>query len=163
MPHQHVPDLAAYALIAAGAATTIVPPDYAALGVAAIGGVIGGFLSVSIVPEAVWESRRSLGVKWAVSTLTSITLTPFLFQRWTQPAVDAACAELRPALECVKTAALLPNTAEAMLALSTSVAFLAWISLRLAQAAWERRLRRLILGSDPHPPQRRASDKAAAE
>lgn len=160
MAHQHLPDLAAYALAAAGAATTLVPPDYSALGVAAIGGVIGGFLSVSIVPEANSESRRTLSVKWAVSTLTSIAITPFLFQRWTRVSVDPACAALKAMAECAPVPALLSNTAEAMLALSTTVAFLAWITLRLLQLAWEKRLRKAVLGSDPPAPQRRAADKA---
>lgn len=158
MSHQHITDLAAYALAAAGAAVTIMPPDYAALGVAAIGGIIGGFLSVSIVPESASETRRSVGVKWAVSTLTSITITPFLFQRWTQPTADPACAAVK-SLDCPMLAAMLPNTAEAMLALSTSVAFIAWVSLRLAQAAWERWLRGWLLGPAPAPKRnRRASD-----
>jgi len=87
---------------------------------------------VAIVPEAPTETRKTIGLKWAVSSLTSITITPFLFMR-------------RPQASTVQAAAganvvdpVLPNTAEAMLALSTVVAFLAWVSLRLAQAAWTR-------------------------
>jgi len=131
-------DIAAYALASAGMATAILPPDFAALGVAAIGGIIGGFLSVAIVPEAPTETRRSIGLKWAVSSLTSITITPFLFQRMTQAIANAA-GELIPPM--------LPNTAEAMLALSTAVAFVSWITLRLGQAAWARWIASKI---DPH-------------
>lgn len=132
MSHQHVTDLAAYALASAGMATAILPPDYSALGVAAIGGIIGGFLSVAIVPEAPTETRKTIGLKWAVSSLTSITITPFLFQRLTHASIVQS-AEGAKVVDPV-----LPNTAEAMLALSTVVAFLAWVSLRLAQAAWTR-------------------------
>jgi hypothetical protein len=129
VPHQHLTDLAAYALASAGIATAILPPDYSALGVAAIGGIIGGFLSVAIIPEAPIETRRSIGLKWAVSSLTSITLTPFLFQWLTTASVTEAGAVVAPTLH---------NTAETMLALSTVVAFVAWVTLRLAQGAYAR-------------------------
>lgn len=148
MSHQHITDLAAYALASAGMATAILPPDYSALGVAAIGGIIGGFLSVAIVPEAPTETRRSIGLKWAVSSLTSITITPFLFQQLTEPHVTEAGVVVAPMLRA---------TAESMLALSTVVAFVAWVSLRLAQAAWARWMAGKI--DVVAPPRRRARDR----
>lgn len=128
----HITDIAAYILVATGATVAMAPPDYAALGVAAIGGVIGGYLSVSIMPEerAVAnpeKRRRSIAAKWAVSTLTSIAITPFLFQRWTDAAEGAV--------------AILPKSAEAMLALSTAVAFVAWGTLFIGQWAWRKWLK----------------------
>lgn len=145
----HVSDFAAGALAAAGVATTILPPDYAALGVAGIGGIIGGYLSVAILPESKNETRRTLGMKWAVSSLTSVTMTPFLFQRLTHATYDAAGA--------VIAEETLPNTAEAMLALSTTVAFVAWATLRIAQAAWDRWIRKKV--DAIAPPRRWAADR----
>jgi hypothetical protein len=151
MSHQHITDLAAYALASAGMATAIMPPDYGALGVAAIGGIIGGFLSVAVVPEAPTETRRSIGLKWAVSSLTSITITPFLFQRLSHPEVNAAGILVQ----------FLPNTAEAMLAMSTMVAFVAWLTLRIGQAAWAWFLRGYLRGHGALPPEprRRRTDR----
>jgi len=145
---QHLTDLAAYSLAAAGAATAILPPDYGALGVAAIGGIIGGFLSVAMVPEAPTETRRSIGLKWAVSSLTSIALTPALFQHLSSTTVDQSG---------VVFAAVLHNTAESMLALSTAVAFVSWVSLRLVQAAYAK----WLLGKlqVPTTPRRRRGDQ----
>lgn len=132
-------------------ATAILPPDYGALGVAAIGGIIGGFLSVAIVPEAPTETRKSIGLKWAVSSLTSISITPFLFQRLTHETVNAAGVVDIP---------MLPNTAEAMLALSTAVAFVAWVTLRIGQAAWAWFLRGYLRSNNALPPvpRRRKAD-----
>jgi hypothetical protein len=152
MSHQHVTDLAAYALASAGVATAILPPDYGALGVAAIGGIIGGFLSVAIVPEAPSETRRSIGLKWAVSSLTSIAITPFLFQRLTHAVTIETAAGVR-VIE-----ASLPNTAEAMLALSTVVAFVAWVTLRLGQAAWSQWFSGWFGSVLPPAPRRRRTD-----
>lgn len=138
MATHHLTDVAAYILGATGVAVAMSPPDYAALGVAALGGIIGGFLSVAIMPEPPVRNptpekpdkrRRSVAAKWAVSTLTSISITPFLFQRWAQPVAEAG--------EAVR-AGILPNSAEAMLALSTAVAFLAWGTLFLLQVAWRK-------------------------
>jgi hypothetical protein len=152
--HQHITDLAAYALASAGMATAILPPDYGALGVAAIGGIIGGFLSVAIVPEAPTETRRSIGLKWAVSSMTSIAITPFLFQRLTHAVtIESGSGNVR-VIE-----ASLPNTAEAMLALSTVVAFVAWVTLRLGQAAWSRWFSGWFAGVLPPPQRRRRADR----
>lgn len=137
MAHHHLTDAAAYLLASLGVATTIAPPDYGALGVAAIGGVIGGFLSVAIVPAEKGETRRTVGLKWGVSSLTSISLTPFLFQRLTAHA--NAAGELPT----------LTNTAEAMLALSTVVGFGAWVALQLAQVAWHKWAARKLDVSKP--------------
>lgn len=138
----HVTDIAAYVLVATGATVAMAPPDFAALGVAAIGGVIGGYLSVSIMPEerAMQDPdkrRRSLAAKWAVSTLASIAFTPFLFQRWTEVADGVV--------------PILPRSAEAMLALSSAVAFVAWGSLFICQWAWQRWLKdKLAPPKDEH-------------
>lgn len=151
MAHQHITDLAAYALASAGVATAILPPDYGALGVAALGGIIGGFLSVALVPEVPTETRRSIGLKWAVSSLTSIAITPFLFQKLSNPTVSVAGDIVAPMLQ---------NTAEAMLALSTVVAFVAWVTLRIGQAAWAWVVRGWLRshGALPPTPRRRRTD-----
>lgn len=144
MSANHVGDVAG-AVMASSAISVMLAPDYAALATATIGAVIGGFLSVAIVPET---TRKAMRVKWAVSTFTSICTSPFLFQNFSTPfVVDGVLHE-----------AYLPKTAEAMLALSTAIALGAWVALRLAQLAWEQKLRRRF-GLPPPEPRRRETDK----
>ena len=127
-------------LATAGAATTILSPDYAAIGVATVGGVIGGYLSVSIIPDFSVETRRTIAVKWSTATLTSIATTPFLFQRLSNHTIDSAGKVVE---------AVLPATAEAMLALSTTVAFVAWVTLLTCQVLWQKYIKRKLERLEP--------------
>lgn len=98
----------ALALCGVGAVTaTVAPPDWAGVGAAAIGGVIGALLSMAIFRE---EERRATWIKGGVSLLTSVAFAPFLFQLL----VDRGT---------------LPPRAEAAVALSTFLSFTAWALL----------------------------------
>jgi len=143
MSAHHITDGAALVLASTGLATTMLPIDYAALGVALCGGIIGGFISVAMIPESPHETRRTRATKWAVASLTSICFSPFLFEYWTQSTDHAG----------VETGlSLLPPTAAAMLALSTAIGFVAWVSLWICQAAWEKWLRKRFLPDAPPLP-----------
>lgn len=126
-------DIAGMALAAAGMATSISSPDYAALGVAAIGATIGGFLSVAATPASFQETRRTAAIKWGVSSLASIAFTPWLFQNAVHHPVQTAGVTIPVA-----------NTAEAMLALSTAVACVAWVTIQLAQLAYAKWLKKKL-------------------
>lgn len=124
-----------------GVTATVAPPDWAGVGAAAIGGVIGALLSMAIFRE---EERRATWIKGGVSLLTSVAFAPFLF-------------------ELLVDRGTLPPRAEAAVALSTFLSFTAWALLQLVHAIWLKWVRKRleeVLGLPPaRTPSRRAADR----
>lgn len=123
----------------------MMPPDYAAIGVAAIGATIGALLAMAKFPE---ESRSATYAKGACSWLFSIGFSPAIFQ--------GLVAEQ-----------YLPPRAEAMVALSVTLSFSAWVTLEIVHGIWLRYVRRRLesaLNLPPRsPPKRCATDAKFAK
>lgn len=133
----HMLDLAIAGILTAGAATTIAPADYRALGVAAIGAIIGGLIAARMFRD----ESQPLEWMWGVSTLASVAFSPALFDYLSIPVYDAMGQLIR--------AEILPRSVSMMLALSTGVAMVAWGSLKAVHAGWLRYVKRRIDNAIP--------------
>jgi hypothetical protein len=133
----HMIDLAIAGILAAGAATTIAPADYRAMGVAAIGAIIGGLIAARMFRD----ETQPLEWMWGVSTLASVAFSPFLFDYLSIPVYDSLGQLIR--------AEILPRSVSAMLALSTAVAMGAWGTLKAIHAGWTRYVKRRIENAIP--------------
>ena len=120
-------DLAIGGILTAGAFSTIAPADYRALGVAAIGAIIGGLIAARMFRTKDAPSEP-LETMWAISTLAGIAFSPALFDYLSTPAFNAAGEVIR--------AEVIPRSVSMMLALSTGVAATAWGTLKAAHTAW---------------------------
>lgn len=121
LPH-HLIDISLIVIVAAGATATIAPPDYRAIGVAAIGAVIGG-----LIAARVFRDRRrgdSPEWTWGISTLTSIAFSPAIFDYLSTPLMS-------PDGATVLASAVLPKSASMMLATATTIAICSWGLLKL--------------------------------
>lgn len=127
IPHGHLLDLAlgAMALVAAG--TIIAPADYRAIGVAAIGSIIGGLIAARMFRG---KEAEPLETMWGISTLAGVAFSPALFDYLSVPVYDAAGQLVR--------AEVIPRSASFMLALSTGVAAFSWGTLKAVHSFWLR-------------------------
>ena len=123
LPH-HLIEISLMAIAASGSFTVIAPTDYRAIGVAAIGAIIGGLLAARLLRKTLKD--ESMEWIWGVSTLASIAFSPALFDVLSTPLVVD---------EVVKQAAVIPRSASMMLALSTAVAISGWGILAFIQVA----------------------------
>lgn len=128
----HVLDLMLAALTLSGAATTIAPADYMAIGVAAIGSVIGGLFAARMFRD----TDETVEWMWGVSTLAGVAFSPALFDYLSSPILNVDGNVLR--------AEVIPRTASTMLALSTVVSMSAWGSLRIVYGYILKRLRAFL-------------------
>lgn len=125
----HMLDLAIAGILAAGAMTTIAPADYRAIGVAAIGAIIGGLIAARMFRD----ESQPIEWMWGVSTLAGVAFSPALFDYLSVPAYTADGQILR--------AEIIPRSVSMMLALSTLVAMLAWGTIKAGHAGWMRYVR----------------------
>lgn len=130
IPHGHLLDLAlgAMALVATG--TIIAPADYSAIGVAAIGSIIGGLIAARMFRG---KGAEPLETMWGISTLAGVAFSPALFDYLSTPVYDAAGTLVR--------AEVIPRSVSFMLALSTGVAAFSWGSLKALHTFWIRHVK----------------------
>lgn len=130
IPHGHLLDLAlgAMALVATG--TIIAPADYSAIGVAAIGSIIGGLIAARMFRG---KGAEPLETMWGISTLAGVAFSPALFDYLSTPVYDAAGTLVR--------AEVIPRSVSFMLALSTGVAAFSWGTLKAMHTFWIRHVK----------------------
>jgi hypothetical protein len=127
IPHAHMLDLAIAGVLTAGAITTIAPADYRAIGVAAIGAIIGGLIAARVFRS---KDQEPLEWMWGVSTLAGIAFSPALFDYLSIPVYDVTGHMVR--------AEVIPRSVSMMLALSTAVAAFSWGGLKAINSAWQK-------------------------
>lgn len=123
--HGHLLDLAIAGIVFAAGGTIIAPADYRAIGVAAIGSIIGGLITARVFRGA---DKEPLETMWGISTLAGVAFSPALFDYLSVPAYDAAGTLIR--------AEVIPRSVSFMLALSTVVAAFSWGTLKAVHAVW---------------------------
>lgn len=132
----------AFLLCGAGAVVAMAPPDYAAIGVAVIGGIIGSLLAMAKFPEV---TRSATYAKGACCWLFAVAFAPATFQY-------------------LAAHGYIPPLAEVMVALSAAMSFSAWASMEVVHKIWLRYVRKKLeatLNLPPQPtPRRRSTDPA---
>lgn len=117
-------DLAIASIAISGAATTMLPPDYKALGVAAIGAVIGGLVAARMFRD---EQHEPLEWMWALSSMMGIVMAPALFDWMSTPRVVEGAA---------MTAPMIDRTANNLLALSFVISMVSWGTAKVLHKGW---------------------------
>lgn len=130
IPHGHLLDLALASMAIAATGTIIAPADYHAIGVAAIGSIIGGLIAARMFRG---KEAEPLETMWGISTLAGVAFSPALFDYLSIPVYDAAGQLVR--------AEVIPRSVSFMLALSTAVAAFSWGSLKAINTAWTRHVK----------------------
>lgn len=122
----HMLDLAIGGIVFAGAMTTVAPADYRAIGVAAIGAIIGGLIAARMFRNK--ETKEPLEMMWGISTLAGVAFSPALFDYLSTPVVDHSGQVIR--------STIIPRGETYMLALSTATAMASWGTLRVLHQGW---------------------------
>lgn len=127
-------DLAIASIAISGAATTILPPDYKSLGVAAIGAVIGGLVAARMFRN---EQREPLEWMWALSSMMGIAVAPATFDWMSTPRIVEGA---------VMAAPMIDRTANNLLALSFTISMVSWGTAKVLHKGWIEVVRKWLDG-----------------
>lgn len=127
-------DLAIASIAISGAATTILPPDLNALGVAAIGAVIGGLVAAKMFRD---ETGEPLEWMWALSSMMGIVFAPAVFDWLSMPRMDGST---------VVAAAMIDRTGNNLLAVSATISMVSWGTAKVLHKGWIEVVKRWIDG-----------------